>query len=128
VFADRLRSTLRDEDIAARIGGDEFLILCPGTTSGDADVVRRRIEDATSAPAVWHGHSLSFGVTVGVAHGNGADTSADGLMSAADADMYRHKTARRATLDTAPTPRRPAPAIHAPTSAVTADGRHHVSP
>ncbi|MFI1997003.1 GGDEF domain-containing protein [Actinoplanes sp. NPDC020271] len=103
-FADRLRSTLRGEDIAARIGGDEFLILGTGTTAGDADVLRRRIEDTTSAPAVWQGQELSFGVTVGVAYGSGADTSADGLMSAADADMYRHKTARSAFLGPASMP------------------------
>jgi diguanylate cyclase (GGDEF)-like protein len=125
VFADRLRSTLRNDDIAARIGGDEFLILGTGTTAGDADVLRRRIEDATSAPAVWHGHELSFGVTVGVAYGSGADTSADALMSAADADMYRRKTARRASLDPAPTPRRTG--IPAPAPAVSVDGGHHVS-
>ncbi|MEU8664996.1 hypothetical protein, partial [Actinoplanes philippinensis] len=53
---------------------------------------------ATSAPAVWQGHQLSFGVTVGVAYGSDADTSADGLMSAADADMYRHKATRRGSL------------------------------
>ncbi|GIF05069.1 GGDEF domain-containing protein [Actinoplanes siamensis] len=115
VFADRLRGTLRGEDIAARIGGDEFLILGTGTTAGDADVLRRRIEDATSAPAVWQGHELSFGVTVGVAYGSGADTSADGLMSAADADMYRHKTARRASLNPAPSPRWPGPESPTPT-------------
>ncbi|MFC4066258.1 GGDEF domain-containing protein [Actinoplanes subglobosus] len=96
VFADRLRRIMRDEDVAARIGGDEFLVLCSGATPGDADTLRRRIEDATRSPAVWQGHELSFGVTVGVAYGSGPDTTADALMSAADADMYRHKTARRA--------------------------------
>ncbi|GIE78543.1 hypothetical protein Aph02nite_44930 [Actinoplanes philippinensis] len=102
VFADRLRGTLRSEDIAARIGGDEFLILGTGTTAGDADALRRRIEDATAAPAVWRGHELSFGVTVGAAHGGGADTTADGLMSAADADMYRRKAVRRDSVPQAP--------------------------
>jgi diguanylate cyclase (GGDEF)-like protein len=110
VFADRLRGTLRGDDRAARIGGDEFLILCTGTTAGEADALRRRIEDATLSPAVWQGHELSFGVTVGVACGTGADTSADGLMSAADADMYRHKTARRVSpsRDSAAPPTMPA--------------------
>ncbi|MFD1374371.1 GGDEF domain-containing protein [Actinoplanes sichuanensis] len=112
VFADRLRGTLRGEDVAARIGGDEFLILGTGTTAGDAEVLRRRIEDATSVPAVWRGHHLSFGVTVGVAYGSDADTSADGLMSAADADMYRHKNARRASGTPASSAPRPAPDRH----------------
>jgi diguanylate cyclase len=114
VFADRLRGTLRAEDIAARIGGDEFLIMSTGATAGDADALRRRIEDATSAPAGWQGHELPFGVTVGVAYGSGGDTSADGLMSAADADMYRHKTARRASLGLASSPHRPGTGLPVP--------------
>ncbi|GAA2903514.1 hypothetical protein Acy02nite_28830 [Actinoplanes cyaneus] len=114
VFADRLRGTLRAEDIAARIGGDEFLIMGTGTTAGDADTLRRRIEDATSAPAGWQGHELPFGVTVGVAYGSGGDTSADSLVSAADADMYRHKTARRASLDPASSPHRPGTGVPVP--------------
>jgi diguanylate cyclase (GGDEF)-like protein len=96
-FADRLRTALRADDIAARIGGDEFLVLCPGATPDDADALRRRIEDATAAPVLWEGHEFRFGVTVGLTVADRPDLAADALISAADADMYHRKAVRRTT-------------------------------
>lgn len=42
----RLRSAVRDGDTVARIGGDEFVVVCPGTHSGEVDSVRERLSAA----------------------------------------------------------------------------------
>ncbi|MEU4219049.1 GGDEF domain-containing protein [Actinoplanes sp. NPDC026623] len=91
-FAERLTNTLRADDIAARIGGDEFLVLCRNTGFADAEGLRRRVEDLAVRPVRWAGHDLPLGVAVGMAAGTGADLSGDALVKAADAEMYVRKS------------------------------------
>jgi diguanylate cyclase (GGDEF)-like protein len=96
--SERLRSVLRDGDQAGRIGGDEFLILCPGMDMASAQALRQRVEEAVSAPLIWRGEELRVGITVGVAAADGATkTCADDLITAADQSMYVLKRERRKT-------------------------------
>ncbi|MET8153478.1 diguanylate cyclase [Actinoplanes sp. NPDC049668] len=91
-FAERLTHTLRADDIAARIGGDEFLVLCRDAGAADAEGLRRRVEELARQPVRWAGHDLPLGVSVGMAAGAGADLSGDALVKAADAEMYLRKS------------------------------------
>lgn len=66
-FSDTLSSTIRTSDLAARIGGEEFAILCPNTETAQAlevaDRVRREVKALTFHPP---GVDTEYGVTVSV--------------------------------------------------------------
>ncbi|PRY32154.1 diguanylate cyclase (GGDEF)-like protein [Pseudosporangium ferrugineum] len=72
--AQRLVSTLRDQDVVARIGGDEFLAYCPGADEATAELLRGRVEEALRAPIPWRGHELRVSVSVGTACDDGRYT------------------------------------------------------
>jgi len=91
--ADIIKSSARETDIAARFGGDEFAILLPETGTDGAQSVARRLKDRISR----HGFLADQGpgnritASIGVAtHPDVAET-AEGLLQAADAAMYRVK-------------------------------------
>ena len=106
VVARVLRETLRDRDLIARFGGEEFCVLLPGVP-GDvavviADRVRRRI--GSLGPAELGGRlTISIGVA-GVAADQPGDSPVQAL-TRADRAMYLAKVAGRDTvrLATAPT-------------------------
>jgi diguanylate cyclase (GGDEF)-like protein len=84
-----LRAGLRAADTAYRIGGDEFALLLPETSTDEARAVIERIADDLQAAGERAGTALraSFGVLVADA----GLTSADQLLRAADAAMYEAK-------------------------------------
>ena len=87
-IANTLRTTLRTFDYIYRYGGEEFVILLPG--SGEATAVatakRLRVAVAGSQPAGLD-MTMSFGVSVS----NGQETAFDDLLIAADRALYRAK-------------------------------------
>jgi two-component system cell cycle response regulator len=91
-FADRLSSAVRPLDIACRYGGEEFVVVMPGT-SGDlaalaAERLRRRI---VSAPfPVSPSMSLSITASIGVAAIRRGE-EIDALLKRADDALYRAK-------------------------------------
>ena len=93
--ADRLKAACRKDDIVARVGGDEFLILQPGI-SGDDDARRlaARLVDLVSRTYVLNGHTINIGVSVGVAL-NGTRSQARDLLRDADLALYEAKRAGR---------------------------------
>ena len=87
--ADALRSVVRPSDTVGRMGGDEFVVVCPGMgTARDAAELVARIEGALETGAGLRG-------SCGTALSRPADT-ADSLMRRADEAMYAVKRARRA--------------------------------
>jgi diguanylate cyclase (GGDEF)-like protein len=91
----RLADLVRPQDVVARYGGDEFLMLCDGLCDDDAQAVARRISDALAQPIeLPDGRSVVIGATAGVAASADSGDALDDLLAAADADMYRAKVAR----------------------------------
>ena len=66
--SDRLRRLLRTGDVAARVGGDEFVVLqMSAQHRSEADLLARRIARSISDPYTILGHTLSIGTSVGYA-------------------------------------------------------------
>lgn len=96
VVSQRLTGCLRTGDSIGRLGGDEFLAVCPDAGPGEAAALRRRIEDALTVPIAWREEDLRVGMTIGIAVGGSrSDVTADALVADADADMYVRKRRRR---------------------------------
>ena len=94
--ARRLKSCLRSEDMAARIGGDEFIVLLRDIT-GDAAVqeVQQRIMAAIEAPVPCGNAVCRVGTSIGAAlYPRDAETE-DALITIADNEMYRVKKERK---------------------------------
>lgn len=95
--ADAMRAALRDYDLPARFGGDEFAVLMPETTFPEAMSVAERIRAAVAAIDVRSsdgsriGVSLSIGVALLPAHGG----TAAQLLAAADLAVYQAKALGR---------------------------------
>jgi len=101
-LAGRVSARLRPEQVFARLGGEEFGILCPetGVEGGMAlaEKLRRVFEDEPfQAGATPFGVTCSFGVA-GLAPGMSAF---DDLVAAADAALYRAKREGRNRVETA---------------------------
>ena len=93
VCADRLRSTLREFDIAGRMGGDEFAVLVEGTADiGDLSHIAERIVNAVAEPIdIGDGVCVNVSASLGVALFPADGKTAANLIAAADAAMYRAK-------------------------------------
>ncbi|MFP5335670.1 MAG: diguanylate cyclase domain-containing protein [Actinomycetes bacterium] len=93
--ADALRAVVRPGDVVARVGGDEFVVLCPGPlTAQDAGAVAERLATAVEGGLPVDGTTYRVGVSIGIALVDGADDLARALREA-DAAMYAEKAARR---------------------------------
>jgi diguanylate cyclase (GGDEF)-like protein len=88
---ERLRSVLRPADTIARMGGDEFVILCE-ELSGEREAVTlaERLQQVFSHPFALHGGERTVNASIGVAVAGG-DADAEALMRDADSAMYRAK-------------------------------------
>jgi diguanylate cyclase (GGDEF)-like protein len=91
--ADVIRASARETDIVARFGGDEFAILLPETGVEGAHSVARRLRERLQRFTFLAGVAPASRVTgsIGVATLPDAADTAEGLLQAADAAMYRVK-------------------------------------
>lgn len=97
--ADRLRDSVRDTEVVARMGGDEFAILVQAPTEAEASARLRalgtRVGERLAAPiALDDGTEVGVGASIGVAVGEPDDTP-DSILVRADAAMYAVKPSRR---------------------------------
>ncbi len=92
IVADRLAATVRAGDTLGRVGGDEFLVVCPGVAGAEpALAVAHRIATAVNRPVRLAGMSMNLQASIGVAHSGRRVISADALVGRADAAMYASK-------------------------------------
>jgi diguanylate cyclase (GGDEF)-like protein len=92
--ADVLRLRARDSDLVARIGGDEFGILCAGTDLAGAVALAEEIRAAVGQEREGDVVLARTTVSAGVAQWDGPGDSPDRLVLRADQLLYRAKAQR----------------------------------
>lgn len=98
-----LRSAVREVDLAARLGGEEFVLLLPETPLMPAVEVAERVRRLIDGrPLVWNGRPLAVTVSLGVATCPDSLPTPGELLAAADAALYRSKAAGRNRTTAAP--------------------------
>ena len=96
-----LKSNLRDGDFVARVGGDEFVVLCKASQPDErawnarlAGLADRIIEEMHQ-PVLYEGHECRFGVSIGIASDLDAVADPHRLLVNADIALYRAKSRGR---------------------------------
>jgi len=92
VFADVLRETLRESDVAGRWGGEEFLLLLPGADEEGAAQLADRVRRGLAVRDIPGVPGLRVTASFGVAEYSG-ETNTEELVAAADSALYRAKRA-----------------------------------
>src|SRR4051812_24750608 len=90
--AQRLRGIVRDGDVVARLGADEFAVVCEHVTSLDeATSLARRFLATLRAPFTVHDQQVFFGAHIGIALSTDETASLVDLARDADTALYRAK-------------------------------------
>ncbi|REJ84569.1 MAG: diguanylate cyclase [Acidobacteria bacterium] len=92
ILGRRILGCLRASDTAARIGGDEFVVLLPEVSdSSHASAVARRLLDACRRPCDVEGKLLRVDASIGVVVADAGSVGHEHLLRLADRAMYRAK-------------------------------------
>jgi len=95
-IAETIRLNLRDTDILARYGGDEFVIFLPETTAGQAREIAERIREAVSdIKFMVQKTRIPVSVSIGMACYPDDSNSVDDILDRADRALYASKQGGR---------------------------------
>ncbi|MDO9158579.1 MAG: GGDEF domain-containing protein, partial [Burkholderiaceae bacterium] len=105
--AQRIQQAIRASDVAARVGGDEFLVLLADVHEDTAMETAQRLVDLLSAP--YEGVSMPVSASVGVALYPQLGADWQSLAAQADQALYaaKHGGKSRAVMANPPEPAAP---------------------
>jgi diguanylate cyclase (GGDEF)-like protein len=110
-----ITSTLRASDVIGRVGGEEFVVLAPGTDMAQLMVLAERIRATLAAtPLVIDGKTLQLTVSIGAAVAPRGARDFAGVLRMADLALYAAKRAGRNRVAASPdAPAAPGPPMSA---------------
>lgn len=101
LVAERLRAAVRGEDVVARVGGDEFVVVAAGIGPDEALALVDRIDQAFSHPVAIEGGRMLVRASLGLAYeparpqnALAPEVRAQELLGSADREMYARKRSR----------------------------------
>ncbi|USU14399.1 bifunctional diguanylate cyclase/phosphodiesterase [Paraburkholderia fungorum] len=94
-IAKRLLAILKPDFFAARVGGDEFVLLLRDTTASAAEAFAHAVLSDLAIPFEACGRSISLSASIGIALPGATPDSAEALLSHADTAMYAAKSSGR---------------------------------
>ncbi|KAF0866843.1 EAL domain-containing protein [Pseudomonas sp. LD120] len=94
----RLAHCLRGEDLVARVGGDEFVLVVPGQVAAlEIEGLCRRLIERIEAPFYIAEHEVFISASIGIARAPADAVQAEELLRFADIALYEAKAAGRST-------------------------------
>ncbi len=101
--ANALRGLLRRQDSVCRLGGEEFIVVCPGSDATGAAAVAERLRQGVASHRIRHGRfDRSITCSFGVAQRTPLMQNHEALLKAADIAVYEAKEAGRNRVCVAP--------------------------
>ena len=94
LVARALQAGVQDTDLVGRLAGDEFVILLTRTGADRVQQVRAELSRSVGAALASAPLMKPPGVSIGIAICSGQDVTYEGLLRAADRDMYRQKSTK----------------------------------
>jgi len=94
--AQRLMAQVRQEDMVARFGGDEFAVFVRQRAHDSTELLAQRIEQAVAAPIfLTPSLRVSVGISIGLATFHDASNTVASLIARADQSLYQLKKSRK---------------------------------
>ena len=92
IISKYLKESMRITDFIARIGGDEFVVILPGTPKESAEVLAERCRKSLQS-APWPSRQIT--ASIGISSRDGRDIDSNTLVSEADQALYHAKASGR---------------------------------
>lgn len=97
-ISEEIKSCIRQIDIPARYGGDEFAVILSNSTLHQAEIVARRmVESVASSPLRWQQEKVPLSISIGICEYD-SSTSAENVISKSDKALYEAKKAGKNTI------------------------------